>query len=409
MGGTTVSTREQAARIGGELVALRRELHADPEVGLDLPRTQRRILAALAGLGLEITTGAGTTSVVAVLRGAAPGPTVLLRGDMDALPVAEATGLPYAATNGAMHACGHDLHVAGLVGAARLLAARRAELSGAVLFMFQPGEEGHGGARVMIEEGALDAAGAPPVAAYGVHVGADLPYGVFTTRPGTLMAGYSVLDVTVRGRGGHGSRPYQALDPVPVAAEIITALQSYVTRRFDVFDPVVVTVGQVTAGSAPNVIPETAGLRAGVRAFSAPTAERLAVELPRLAHHIAAGHGLTAEIGYDPGLPVTVNDEAAAARYAATATRLFGADRYRPLPNPRTASEDFSLVLERIPGSYGFLGAAPPDAADRPVEANHSPRALFDDSVLPDQAALLAELALGHLLGTGGGAPGHRP
>ncbi|MFD5318738.1 M20 family metallopeptidase [Streptomyces sp. NPDC127098] len=395
---TSVSTRALAARIGGELIALRRELHADPEVGLDLPRTQRRILDALAGLGLEITTGTRTTSVVAVLRGALPGPTVLLRGDMDALPVTEGTGLPYASTNGAMHACGHDLHVAGLVGAARLLAPRRDELAGAVVFMFQPGEEAGGGARIMIEEGVLDAAGAPPVAAYGVHVVADLPRGVLTTRPGTLMAGYSLLEVTVRGRGGHGSRPYQALDPVPVAAEIITALQTYVTRRFDVFDPVVVTVGEMAAGSAPNVIPETATLRASVRAFSSETAERLAVELPRLAHHIAAGHGLVAEVGYERELPVTVNDEAAAARYAATAIGLFGADRYRPLANPRTGSEDFSLMLERVPGAFGFLGAAPPTPDDRPIEGNHSPNALFDDSILPDQAALLTELALGHLV-----------
>ncbi|TDC20840.1 amidohydrolase [Streptomyces sp. 8K308] len=397
MGDTTAAARELAARLGDELIALRRALHADPEVGLQLPRTQRRILDALAGLGLEIGTGTATTSVTAVLRGARPGPTVLLRGDMDALPVTETTGLPYASANGAMHACGHDLHVAGLVGAARLLAARRGDLAGNVLFMFQPGEEGYGGAAIMIEEGVLDAAGEPPVAAYGVHVSAEIPRGTVTTRPGPLMAGYSVFDVTVRGRGGHGSRPHNALDPVPVAAEIITALQTYVTRRFDVFDPVVITVGEVSAGSAPNIIPETARLRAGVRTFSTETDERLAAELPRLAHHIATGHGLTAVAAYDARLPVTVNDEAAAARYAATATRLFGADRYRTLPTPRTASEDFSLVLERVPGSYGFLGAAPPAAADRPIEGNHSPNALFDDSVLPDQAALLAESALGHL------------
>ncbi|MDT0318676.1 M20 metallopeptidase family protein [Streptomyces millisiae] len=398
MSTATAPTRAQATAIGDELIALRRALHADPEVGLRLPRTQRRILDALAGLGLEITTGTATTSVTAVLRGGAPGPTVLLRGDMDALPIVETTGLPFAAANGAMHACGHDLHVAGLVGAARLLAARRAELAGSVLFMFQPGEEGHGGARVMIEEGVLDAAGEPPVAAYGVHVAADLPAGLVTTRPGPLMAGYSLLDVTVRGRGGHGSRPHHALDPVPVAAEIITALQTYVTRRFDVFDPVVITVGEVSAGTAPNVIPETARLRAGVRAFSATAADRLAVELPHLARHIATGHGLSAEVEYGALLPVTVNDEAAAARYAATAIGLFGAERYRPLPNPRTGSEDFSLVLQRVPGSYGFLGAAPPTPDDRPIEGNHSPNALFDDSVLPDQAALLTELALGHLV-----------
>ncbi|NMI00594.1 amidohydrolase [Pseudonocardia sp. K10HN5] len=386
-----------AAELAPGLIELRRALHAEPELGLHLPRTQEKVLAALDGLDLEITTGIRASSVVAVLRGGRPGPAVLLRGDMDGLPITERTGLPYASANGAMHACGHDLHTAGLVGAARLLAGVRTDLPGDVIFMFQPGEEGYDGAGVMIAEGVLDAAGAPPVAAYGVHVAADLPRGLFATRPGRLMAAYGVFDVTVRGAGGHGSRPHRALDPIQVAAEIVTALQVFVTRRFDVFDPVVITVGEFSGGTAHNVIPETARFRAGVRSFSAATSDRLAAELPELARHIAIGHGLTADATFETMYPATVNDPAEAQAYAATAIELFGANRFEELAEPRTGSEDFSRVLQQVPGSYGFLGAAPPELDQDALPGNHSPLALFDDAILGDQALLLAELAIRRL------------
>ncbi|AUS80776.1 amidohydrolase [Actinoalloteichus sp. AHMU CJ021] len=375
-----------------DLIGLRRALHADPEVGLDLPRTQRRVLDAVDGLGLEITTGERLGSVVAVLRGGRPGPVVLLRGDMDALPLDELTGLTFASTNGAMHACGHDLHTAALVGAARLLAGVRDSLPGTVVFMFQPGEEGYDGAGVMLDEGVLTAAGAEPVAAYGVHVAADMPRGVLTSRPGPMMAAFGRLDVTVRGSGGHASRPHHALDPIQVGAEVVTALQTLVTRRFDVFDPVVVTVGEFHGGTAPNIIPDSARLRAGVRWFSADNAARLGRELPELVRSIAVGHGLTADVTFEEVLPATVNDAGEAEFYARTAVGLFGADRYRHLDNPLTGSEDFSRVLGRVPGSYGFLGAAPADPGGRPA-SNHSPRAVFDDGVLADQALFLATLA----------------
>jgi amidohydrolase len=265
---------EDAAGLADELRSLRRALHADPELGLELPRTQRRVLDALDGLGLEVTLGVSSTAVTAVLRGERPGPVVLLRGDMDALPVAEETGLDFASTNGAMHACGHDLHVTGLVGAAKLLAARRDELPGSVIFMFQPGEEADGGAVRMIEEGVLDAAGERPVAAYGVHV-ATGRFGVVETRAGTLMAGANELYVTVNGRGGHGSQPVTSVDPVPALLEIGLALQTMVTRRFSVFDPVVVTVTQLSAGQAVNVIPPAARLGATVRTLSQASVETL--------------------------------------------------------------------------------------------------------------------------------------
>ncbi|ATE54330.1 M20 metallopeptidase family protein [Actinosynnema pretiosum] len=382
-----------------ELVALRRELHAVPEVGLDLPVTTGIVLGALEGLDLEVTTGTGSSWVAAVLRGAHPGPVVALRADTDALPITEDTGLEFASANGAMHACGHDLHTAALVGAARLLHAGRESLHGNVLLLFQPGEEGHGGARAMLAEGALEVAG-PVSAAYALHVIADLPHGVFLTRPGPIMAAYTVLEVTVTGRGGHGGRPHEGLDAIPVAAQVVSALHTHVDRAFDAFDPVVLTVGQFNAGSAPNVVAERAVLRAGVRTFSEATTARVALELPRVAERVAAAFGATAEVVVREVMAPTVNDPASARVLAATATALFGPERYAELANPRTGSEDFSEVLRRVPGAYGYLGAAAPGAVgpDRRPAGNHSPRAFFDDSLLGDAARLLAGLARHHLV-----------
>ncbi|WP_062530979.1 M20 metallopeptidase family protein [Demequina rhizosphaerae] len=382
-----------AAEILPELVALRRALHADPELGLDLPRTQAKVLEALDGLPLEITTGTRTTSVVAVLRGALPGPTVLLRGDMDGLPVDEATGLDYASTNGAMHACGHDLHTTGVVGAARLLSARSEQLAGSVIFMFQPGEEGHGGAKVMIEEGVLDAAGERPVAAYGIHM-APGPRGVFGTRPGTVMAGAGMLHVTVKGRGGHGSQPQHALDPVPAAAEIVLALQSFVTRTFDAFDPVVLSVTRMSTGEgAINVIPEQVELAATVRYMSAASLEKLEAGLPRVVEGLASAHGLSVEVDFDATYPATVNDAEETAFTVASLRGAFGDQRVQILPTPVMGSEDFSFVLNEVPGTFLALLATPPGLDPSTVEFNHSPRVQFDDAVLGDQAAALAAIA----------------
>ena len=377
-----------------DLVALRRQLHADPEVGIELPRTQALIVGALEGLGLEITLGKTTTSVVAVLRGARPGPTVLLRGDMDALPVEELTGLAYASTNGAMHACGHDLHIAGLVGAARLLAARREELAGDVLFMFQPGEEGHNGARLMLDEGLLEATGDKPVAAYAVHVQPG-PRGVFSSRPGAMLAGANWLGITVNGLGGHASRPHAAIDPVPALMEIATALQTMATRKFDALDPIIVTVTMLKAGDAFNVIPDKAALGATVRTLSKASTDKLAIETKRLAENIALAHGCTADVDFRVAYPVTVNDPSTTAAVLDTLRSQFGTDRVVQAENPVMASEDFSVVLEAVPGTFIFL-ACSPDGLEA-EEFNHSPRVVFDDSVLGDQAAALAQLAFSHL------------
>ncbi|WP_029145957.1 M20 metallopeptidase family protein [Microbacterium luticocti] len=385
--------RGEAAALMPDLVTLRRALHADPELGLELPRTQQKVLAALEGLPLQITTGTRTTSVVAVLRGQLPGPAVILRGDMDALPIDEATGLEFASSNGAMHACGHDLHTAGLVGAARLLAAHRDRLHGSVVFMFQPGEEGHGGAKVMIDEGVLDAAGSRAVAAYAVHV-APGPRGVFATRPGAVAAGSNQLTVTVRGRGGHGSQPHQTLDPVPVAAEIVLALQSFVTRRFDAFDPIVLSVTRLDTGAgAVNVIPEQARLAATVRTMSAASLARLQQELPRLVRGIAQAHGLDADVSFEVMYPVTVNAADETQDAVAVLRDVFGEQRVQQMPSPMMGSEDFAFVLDEVPGVFLALLTSPPEVDLATAEWNHSPRVLFDDAVLGDQAAALATLA----------------
>ncbi|MFZ3417478.1 M20 metallopeptidase family protein [Arthrobacter sp. 3Tela_A] len=379
-----------------DLVSLRREIHREPEVGLHLPRTQEKILDALDGLGLEITTGKSLSSVTAVLRGGEDGPSVLLRGDMDALPVEELTDLEYASTNGAMHACGHDLHVAGLVGAARLLAAQQRDISGNIVFMFQPGEEGDGGAGLMIEEGVLEAAGERPVAAYGIHVRPG-PLGVFRTRPGTLMAGANELRITVHGSGGHGSQPHNALDPVPALVEIAAALQVMATRKFSVFDPIVLTVTQLEAGRAINVIPDTARLGASVRTLSAESVDRLIVETKALADGIASAHGCTAEVSFEILYPMTENDPSRTFEAMRELRELFGEERVIQSRDPLMGSEDFSLVLQKIPGAFLFLGATPPEVDPATAAWNHSPRVLFDDSVLADQAAALAQLAFNRL------------
>ncbi|MER6397922.1 M20 family metallopeptidase [Kitasatospora sp. NPDC059973] len=388
-----MSLHDDALALAPDLVRLRHDLHRFPELGLDLPRTQERVLRALEGLPLEVRQGSALSSVTAVLRGGLPGPAVLLRADMDGLPVIEKAPLPFASDNGAMHACGHDLHTAMLTGAAHLLAARRERLHGDVVFMFQPGEEGWDGAGAMLAEGVLDAAGTRPVAAYALHVASTMPHGEFSSRRGPILAASDALNVTLHGAGGHGSVPHRAKDPVPAACETVTALQTMVTRRFDVFDPVVLTVGLLRAGTQRNIIPETAYFEATVRTFSAETRAKVTDTVVELVRAVAAAHGLRAEIEYLPGYPVTVNDGAETDFLGDTVREVFGEERFRTMANPMTGSEDFSRVLDAVPGSFAWLGAAPKGSDPDTLPLNHSPYAEFDDAVLPDGAALYAELA----------------
>ncbi len=401
----TSSLLQDAHALQGDIADLRHRLHREPEIGLDLPRTQEKVLRWLDGLGYEVSTGTETTSVTAVLRGggrpasAEAAPVVLLRGDMDALPVQEQTGVDYTSqVDGAMHACGHDLHTAMLAGAATLLSERQHQLQGDVVLMFQPGEEGFDGASVMIREGVLDAAGRRPDAAYGLHVASALaPGGTFMSREGAIMSASDGLTVTVKGVGGHGSAPFMAKDPVTVAAEMVMALQSMVTRQFDIFDPIVLTVGVLQAGTKRNIIPESARFEATIRSYSSAAKERLHSAIPQLLHGIAAAHGVQVDVDYQDEYPVTIND-VAESRFACDAVQeLFGNERYLAMPNPLAGSEDFSRVLEEVPGAFLFLSAVPDGTDHASAAFNHSAYAVFDDAVLADGSALYARLAIERL------------
>jgi hippurate hydrolase len=388
--------RSDAAELAPELAELRHRLHRHPEIGLQLLWTQQTLLGELDGLGLEISTGKALTSVTAVLRGGRPASrTVLLRADMDALPVTEASGIEFTSEiEGAMHACGHDMHMAMLVGAARLLAAHRDALRGDVVFMFQPGEEGYDGAGYMIAEGILDAAGRRVDAAYGMHVmSGKYPPGVFCTRPGTLMAASDWLQVAVRGQGTHGSSPHLGRDPVSAIAEIVSGLHALVTRRFNAFDPVVITVGSLHGGTARNIIPDEARFDATVRTFSADSRARVRAEAPALCRSIGAAYGVDVDVTYHEEYPLTINDGEHTAFAAATAADVFGAGGYQLMAYPEAGAEDFSRVLAAVPGCYLMLGAATrPDYQAAP--SNHSPRAAFSDSALPQGTLLHAQLAI---------------
>jgi len=386
-----------------DVVALRRDLHRHPELGLDLPATQARVLESLDGLPLTVATGTGLTSIVADLDGDRPGPTVLLRGDMDALPMPEDTDVEFRSeVDGAMHACGHDAHTAMLAGAARLLAARRGELAGRVRFFFQPGEEGQGGARIALEEGLLDAgaagaSGGKPVSwAFAIHQSPSIPSGIVATKGGALLASADEFRVVLRGKGGHASMPHHANDPVPVACEIVQAFQVWVTRRVDVFSPAVITVGRIRAGTVSNVIPETATLDGTIRSVSPRVRDGAQAAVQRIATHVAAAHDMTAEVAIEPGYPVTVNHDAAAGDVLDTARWLVG-DLAVALPDPVMGAEDFSYVLERVPGAMAFLGTRPPGVPPAEVAPNHSNRMVLDESAMATGVAMYAAAALRRL------------
>lgn len=382
-----VSQRDQ---LGEHLIGLRRRLHRIPEVGLDLPLTQQALREELADLPLEISFGATLSSITAVLRGGRPGPTVLLRADMDGLPMRELAPVAFASDNGAMHACGHDLHMSALVGALRLLVERRDRLAGTVVAMFQPGEEGHGGAEAMLREGVLAASGEQPVASYGIHVFSFLDSGVFACRGGVVMGAILNLELRFHGLGGHAARPETARNPILVAALAVQAIQSLVTQTTAPGDPVVATVGAFHAGDAPNVIPDAAILRLSIRGVTAQRVAEVESRIGELARSIAAGYGVT--VGALPGarFPATRSDPAESERVRGVVTELFGAERFRELTHPEMIAEDFSHVLDATGGAFVFVGARG-DVTD--PATNHSPRAQFDDSVVLDAARMLAAVA----------------
>jgi hippurate hydrolase len=382
---------DQAQDLAPRIVALRRAIHAEPELGLETPLTLAKVRAELADLPLEWREGTACTGAVAVLKGAQPGRTVLLRGDMDALPMPEESGLAFAsAIPGRMHACGHDTHTAMLAGAARLLCARQGELAGEVRFMFQPGEEGFHGARFMLEEGLLDPL---PDAAFALHIMPNAPHGVLASRAGTLLAAADKLEITVEGRGGHASMPHQTRDPIPVACEIVSAIQALVTRRFDAAEATVVTVTQVHAGTAHNIIPDRALLTGTIRTLSPERRRDVRPALRQLAEGIASAHGCRAEVTITDGFPPTVNDPRAVDLAEAVARDLPGG-AFQRLADPIMGAEDFSYVLEKVPGAMAFLGVAAEGSDWASCCGIHSSRMMVDEKALPRGAAVLAGCAL---------------
>ena len=389
---------DEASEFQNAAVMLRRQLHARPELGLELPATQEAILADLEGLPLTIRKGATSTSLTAVLEGAADGPTILLRADMDALPMPEDADVDFASrVPGTMHACGHDLHVSMLTGAAKLLTAHRADLAGRVLFMFQPGEEGFHGARFMLEDGLLDGVG-NVTRAFAIHATTFAPTGVVAVRGGSLMASADTVMIRIHGRGGHASAPHAALDPIPVACEIALAIQTMITRSVDAFDPAVVTIAKIVAGTTSNVIPETAEIIGTIRTVSERTRTLVKDNLVRVADGIAAAHGATATVEIESGYPVTINDDDVASTVSRVAAAVAGERKVAQMKNPVMGAEDFSYVLQRVPGAMAFLGATEPGRDPHTAAPNHSNRVIFDENAIQTGIALYAAMALDHLL-----------
>jgi hippurate hydrolase len=375
---------------GEKVVALRRDIHREPELGFDTEKTARKVLGALEGLPLDIQTGVAENGIVATLEGAGDGPTIGLRADMDALPILEETGLPFASeVEGKMHACGHDGHTSMLVGAAHALSERRDELNGNVRFFFQPAEEGGGGGKVMVEEGAAE--GVSRI--FALHLWPGLPFGVAATKPGPIMAAADAFEMTVRGRGGHGAMPHLAADSIVISAHIVAALQTLVARETDPVEPAVVTVGTIGAGTAFNIIPESAEIGGTVRTLNEDLRRRMPERIEELARGIAQGMRGEAELNYRFSYPVTMNDPGAAKTALAVIRSLFGQDNALKLPNPSMGGEDFSFFLQKLPGAFIWLGVG------EDVSGLHTPKFAFDEGILPRGAALLTALALDALSG----------
>ena len=392
-GGDLSFWRDGARDLMPMVVALRRDIHKHPELGLHLPETTRRAREALAGLDVEIAESKSTTSLIVTLKGAQQGPTILLRGDMDALPMPEDTDLEFRSVNeGRMHACGHDSHTAMLVGAVHLLHRHRDRLNGNVKFFFQTGEEGYAGARHVIDEGMLDAAPAPQ-AAFAIHISPNIPTGVIATRSGPLMAATDTIRIEVSGKGGHASQPHYTLDPIPVACEIVTALQSLVTRRIEAFDPVVLSITKIEGGTTQNVIPESARLLGTLRSFSEKSRTAAREGIARIAENIARAHGIEARVDLEAGYPVTINDSKFVDFAEGVATDLFGERGFLRMPAPIMGAEDFSYVLQKMPGAMVFLGVAPDGTSHHHAHACHSNRMMMDEAAMANGVALHAAIA----------------
>ena len=377
---------EVEANFGEQIVALRRDIHREPELGFDTERTAKKVLAALDGLPLDIEMGVARNGVVATLR-RGEGPTVALRADMDALPIEEETGLPFSSwIGGRMHACGHDGHTSMLVGAAHALSREdlRDRLNGTVKFVFQPAEEGGGGGRVMVDEGVADEVSS----IFALHLWPGLPFGKVATKAGPIMAAADAFEMEIIGSGGHGAMPHLAADAVVIAAQVVTALQTVVSREVDPVEPAVLTVGEIGAGTAFNIIPEKARIGGTVRTLNPDLRRRIPGRMEAVARGVAKGMRGDANLDYIFSYPVTANDEGAACRALDVAEELFGGHSVLELSNPSMGAEDFAYFLEKVPGAFIWLGVG------EDVAGLHTPQFAFDEEILPRGSALLAALAL---------------
>jgi amidohydrolase len=386
------------------VVATRHDLHEHPELSNREERTARVVAERLEALGLEVRRRVGITGVVGVLRGALPGPVVALRADMDALPVTEETGLPYASRVrtsylgrevGVMHACGHDAHVAIALGAAEVLAGLRERLAGTVLFVFQPAEEGpppgeEGGASLMLAEGAFD--DPRPEAVFGLHVSSDYARGQIAAVPGGAMASSDRMRIVLRGRGTHAAYPWKGVDPIPVAARIVLAIEAIPAREVALTVPSVVSIGAIHGGSRNNILPDEVELRGTIRALDPGIRDELHARVRRIVTHTAEAHGIEAALTIDDGNPITWNDLALYDRMRPTLARVAGTGFVPGVP--RTGAEDFSLFAKEVPGLYFWLGVRDPALAPGTAEPNHSPRFLVDDGALALGVRAMAQLVV---------------
>jgi len=373
----------EVVALGRDLLDLRRDLHRHPELAWQESRTAAKVRAFLEGSKLELRT-VGGTGVLAVARGGS-GPTVLLRVDMDALPLQEQNDVPYASQMpGVMHACGHDGHTAMGAGAARALAARA--LGGEVRFLFQPAEEGEGGAQAVVKDGALD--GVDVVV--GIHLWNELEVGTLGVKAGPLMAAVDRLEITVRGKGGHGGKPHRAADPVVAAAHVVTALQSIVSREVSPLDSAVVTIGAIHGGQAFNVIPDVVTLLGTIRTFDPDLRRTMRDRVTRIASGVAEALGCRAEVALSHGNPAVINDPKVAALAQRAAARVVGAERVVE-PVPTMGGEDMAVYFERAPGCFVFVGSA--NAAKGLDHDHHNPRFDFDEDALAIGCEFLVQAA----------------
>lgn len=376
-----------------EMVRLRRDFHRHPELGLQEKRTARVIADYLHNLGMEVFEGVGKTGVIGVLNAGSPGKTVMLRADMDALPIQELNDIEYRSVNdGVMHACGHDGHMAILLGAATVLSKMRDKLSGRVKFVFQPAEESLGGAGFMIADGVLDN---PKVdAAFGLHLISLLPLGYIGWKSGPIMASMDAFTITIKGKGGHGAIPESGIDAILISASVITALQGLVTKEISPMSPVVINVGTIRGGDAPNVIAETVVLEGTVRTLDTNVQQTIPERMERIISGIAKSMGGSYELDYQSGYPATINDAAMTEIVHDIATQVVGENFALEVPSAMI-SEDMSFYLQKVPGSYFYVGAGNFDKGL--CQPHHNARFDFDEQALVVGAKMMCNLAISYL------------